>query len=134
MVGLILGEAAVSANIVSPILIIVVALTGLTSYAIPDYSLGFHVRIARTVYVIAGYFAGFLGLGISIFLHVGIIASINSFGVSYLSPHAPFTTNDTDGYLLSPIWKRENRDSFLKVKRQNREENISMKWRFGGKN
>lgn len=68
------------------------------------------------------------------FLHVGILASINSFGVSYLSPHAPFTTNDTDGYLLSPIWKRENRDSFLKVKRQNREEKISMKWRFGGKN
>ena len=134
MVGLILGEAAVSANIVSPILIIVVALTGLTSYAIPDYSLGFHVRISRTVYVLAGYFAGFLGLGISIFLHVGIIASINSFGGSYLSPHAPFTTNDTDGYLLAPIWKRENRDSFLKVQRQNREENISMKWRFGGKN
>ena len=54
--GLILGDAAVSANIVSPILVVVVALTGLTAFAIPDYSFGFHIRIARFIYVFAGYF------------------------------------------------------------------------------
>lgn len=133
MDGLILGEAAVSANIVSPILIIVVAITGLTSYAIPDYSLGFHIRITRTIYVFAGYFAGFLGLAVVFFIHFGILASINSFGVSYLSPYAPFTTKDTSGYILAPIWKREHRDSFLHVQKAKREGDISMKWKFGGK-
>lgn len=132
--GLILGEAAVSANIVSPILIIVVALTGLTAFAVPDYLLGFHLRIARFIYVFAGYFAGFFGLAFVMFVHLGILASINSFGVSYLSPYAPFSVNSTDGYLLDPIWKRENRESFLDTLRTKREQHISMKWKFGGKN
>ncbi len=130
--GLILSDAAVSANIVSPILIIVVAITGLTSFAIPDYSLSFHIRIARFIYVFAGYFAGFLGLSLILFLHLGILAATNSFGVSYLSPYAPFTVNNSDSYFLSPIWKRETRDSFLDTKRKNKEEHISMRWKFGG--
>jgi len=45
--ALILGEAAVSANIVSPILIIIVALTGISSFAIPDYSLRFLYEISQ---------------------------------------------------------------------------------------
>ena len=131
--GLILGEAAVSANIVSPILIIVVALTGLTAFAVPDYLLGFHLRIARFIYVFAGYFAGFFGIAFVLFVHLGILASIDSFGVSYLSPYAPFSVNSTDGYLLDPIWKREKRESFLDTLRQKREEHISMAWKFRGK-
>lgn len=62
--GLILGEAAVSANIVSPILIIIVALTGICSFAIPDYSLGFCLRIFRFMYIVLAYIAGFLGMGL----------------------------------------------------------------------
>ena len=42
--GLILGEAAVSANLVTPLLIIIVAVTGICSYAIPDFSLNFTIR------------------------------------------------------------------------------------------
>ena len=134
MVGLILGDAAVSAHIVSPILIIVVAITGLTAFAVPDYSLGFHIRIIRIVYILAGYFLGFLGLALAGFIHLTILSSINSFGVSYLSPYAPYTSENTDRYILEPIWKREKRDSFLNTKLKNKEAHISMKWKFGGKN
>ena len=116
MDGLILGDAAVSANIVSPILVVVVALTGLTAFAIPDYSFG-----------------GFFGIAFVLFVHLGVFASMNSFGVSYLSPHAPFSVNNTDGYLLAPIWKREDRVSFLDTKRKKQEAHVSMKWKFGGK-
>ena len=45
--ALILGDAAVTAHIVSPILIIVVAITGLSSFAIPDFSMGSTFRIYR---------------------------------------------------------------------------------------
>lgn len=134
MVGLILGDAAVSADIVSPILIIVVAITGLTAFAIPDYSLGFHIRIVRIIYILAGYFAGFLGLALAGFIHLGILASINSFGVSYLSPYAPYSVSESNSYLLEPIWKREQRDSFLNTQKSNKEGRVSMKWKFGGKN
>ena len=43
--ALILGDAAVNAGIVSPILIIVVAITGIASFAIPDFSFGFHIIV-----------------------------------------------------------------------------------------
>ena len=61
--ALILGDAAVSAHIVSPLLIIVVAITGLSSFAIPDFSFSFHLRVYRFIFVFLGYTAGFLGIG-----------------------------------------------------------------------
>lgn len=50
--ALVLGQAAVSASIVSPILIIIVAITGIASFAIPDFSFGFHLRLLRFVFLI----------------------------------------------------------------------------------
>lgn len=49
--ALILGQAAVDASIVSPILTIIVSITGLASFAIPDFSLSFHCRISRFIYI-----------------------------------------------------------------------------------
>lgn len=60
--ALVLGQAAVSANIVSPILIIVVAITGIASFAIPDFYFGYHLRILRFGFILLGYIAGFLEL------------------------------------------------------------------------
>ena len=56
--ALILGDAAVTANIVSPILIIIVAITGLASFAIPDFSFGFHLRVYRFIFILLGYTCG----------------------------------------------------------------------------
>lgn len=92
--ALILGDAAVSANIVSPVLVIIVAITGITAFAVPDYSLSFHIRLLRFGYIILGYFAGFLGIAFGFVFHLSILASINSFGVSYLSPYAPVANSD----------------------------------------
>ncbi len=128
--ALILGEAAVSANLVSPILVIVVAITGITSFAVPDYSLSFHMRISRFAYIILGYLAGFLGIAFGIVLHITILASINSFGVSYLSPFSPENTgSNSSTYFLTPEWKRENRRDFLNTKRKKKQDHISMKWK-----
>ncbi len=126
--ALVLGQAAVDASIVSPILIIIVAITAIASFAIPDFSLGFHCRIARFSYVILGYLFGFLGIAITFSIHAIILCSLKSFGVPYLQPFVPVTKN-FKGILLSPPWKRENRADFLNVKRQKRQDNISMKWK-----
>ena len=71
--GLILGEAAVSANLVSPLLIIVVAITGICSFAIPDFSLGFALRVFRFVYLILAYISGLLGIGLRNFCTINNI-------------------------------------------------------------
>ena len=50
--ALVLGQADVSAGIVSPILIILVAITGISSFAIPDFSFGFHLRYFRFLFIL----------------------------------------------------------------------------------
>lgn len=127
--ALILGQAAVEADIVSPILIIVIAITGITSFSIPDYSLSFHLRIERFIYILLGAFAGFLGIGIGLYLYLVTLCSLKSFGVSYLSPYAPLTVKGETRYLLKPAWKREKRDAFLDPKNKQIQDHISMKWR-----
>lgn len=128
--GLILGEAAVSANIVSPILIIIVALTGICSFAIPDYSLGFCLRIFRFMYIILAYIAGFLGMGLGIFLQLIFLNNIKSFGVSYFSPYIPAGNKNTTNTLFArPIWQIEKRSNFLNTKKPITEAKISMEWK-----
>ncbi len=128
--ALILGDAAVSANIVSPILIIIVAFTGICGFTIPDYSLKFSVRIFRFIYTILGYIAGFLGITFGFFLHFIFLSSQSSFGVPFISPYVPFMNlRSMDNIYIPPVWKREKRSSFLNTKRPKSEKHISMQWR-----
>ena len=126
--AIIIGQAAVDANLVSPLLIIIIAITGLASFAITDFSFSFYCRLLRFVYILLGYFMGFLGICIGLFVQLLIICNLKSFGAPYLQPYVPVTTNYR-GLLFSPAWKRENRADFLNVKRQKRLGKISMKWK-----
>ena len=128
--ALILGQAAVEASIVSPILIIIIAITGITSFAIPDFYLSFHLRIARFLYIIAGFLAGFLGIGIVLFGHLILLCSLKSFGVSYLAPYIPATSKNNKAYFMPPFWNREKRPDFLNSKRPKKQDRISMKWKY----
>lgn len=128
--ALVLGEAAVSANIVSPILIIVVAITGISSFAIPDFSFGFHLRISRFFFTIIGFICGFLGIGLGLFVYLSILAHTKSFGIPYMVPFAPATHSEGNGYFIPPIWKQEYRANYLAPKRKKSQEKISMKWKF----
>lgn len=128
--ALILGEAAVSANIVSPILIIVVAFTGICSFAIPDFSLEFSIRIFRFMYIFLGYIAGFLGIALGFYIHFLYLNNLNSFGVSYFTPFLPISEFfKNDNIFVKPLWKRDRRDSYLNTKRPIKENKLSMKWR-----
>lgn len=127
--ALILGQAAVQADIVSPILIIIIAITAITSFSIPDYTLSFHLRINRFMYILLGFLAGFFGIAVGLFIYLVSLCSLKSFGVSYMAPYAPLTKNKGNSYLLSPVWKRERRASYLSAKKSKVQEHISMKWR-----
>lgn len=132
--ALILGEAAVNANIVSPILIIVVAITGISSFAIPDFSFGFHLRVFRFLFILLGFIAGFLGIGLGLFIYIAMLSNMNSFGVPYTVPFAPATQSKGNGYFIPPIWKQEYRANFLSTKKRKAQDKISMNWKYGGKN
>ena len=128
--GLILGEAAVSANLVSPLLIIIVAITGICSYAIPNFSLNFTIRTFRFFYIILAFVAGFLGVAVGIFIQVILVSNLQSFGVSFLSPYIPCANKNGDStFFIKPIFKREKRSNFLNTKKPDQENKISMKWK-----
>jgi len=66
-----------------------------------------------------------------LFIQGVVLASLKSFGVSYLSPYAPYSNLDSDAaYFVPPMWRREKRSSFLDTKKTNSQEKISMKWKF----
>lgn len=128
--ALVLGQAAVSAGIVSPILIIIVAITAISSFAIPDFSFSFHLRYFRFGFILLGFLAGFLGIGIGIFIYLAELCDLETFGVSYTAPYAPFIDSKNNRFMLPPIWKREYRATYLASKREKKQNKISMKWRF----
>lgn len=127
--ALILGQAAVAANIVSPILIIIVAVTGIGSFAIPNFSLALSFRMLRFAYIILGAVAGFLGITTGIFLHGLMLANTKSFGVPLLAPFGPITKNlINDEVARFPIWKQEKRPDFLNTKDEEKQPEISRGW------
>lgn len=128
--ALVLGQAAVSAGIVSPILIIIVAITGISSFAIPDFTFSFHLRYFRFAFILLGFIAGFIGIGIGIFVYLSILCDIDSFGLAYTTPYAPTINSKNNGFLLPPIWRREYRATYLAPQREKKQEKISMKWKF----
>lgn len=128
--GLILGQAAVSAKIVSPIMIIIVAITGIGSFATADYSLGWSYRILKIIFILLGGSFGFFGIAMGIFIYSVLIASTKSFGVPFLSP-LPGNNLYKNAVFVPPVWQTEKRPGYLKPKKLYREDKISKKWRVG---
>ncbi len=129
--ALILGQAAVEASIVSPVVIIVVSLSAIGSFATPNYYLGLSARVMKFVYIVLGGLSGLLGICAGLYIHALIWIHTNSMGVPMFAPFAPRTNqNITGGIFITPIWKRETRPDYQNPKRKFKEAKISRKWKY----
>jgi spore germination protein KA len=129
--GLILGQAAVSAKIVSPIMIIIIAITGIGSFATADYSLGWSFRILRLIFIVLAEIMGFYGIAIGIFVYSLVIGAQKSFGVPFLSPTPKVKSRSmASAVFVNPMWRREKRPEFLKTKDNTEEPKISRSWKI----
>jgi len=98
--GLVIGDAAVTAGIVSPIMVIVVALNAIASFAIPEYSTAITFRILLYTFLIAASVLGLYGV-ILVYIMVNIhIVNLKSFGVPYSTPFAPGFLSDWGDLVL----------------------------------
>ncbi|WP_226579586.1 spore germination protein [Halobacillus litoralis] len=88
--AIVLGEAAVTAGIVSPLMVIVVSFAAICSFTIPDYSLSLALRAISFIMLFAAAILGIYGLIIAIFLLSIHLVRIKSFSVPYLEPFAPY--------------------------------------------
>lgn len=113
--ALVIGDAAVNAGLVSPTLVMVVAAAGISSFALPAYSLSLSFRLLRfPLILLSGSFGllGFLGGTIAITLH---LLSLRSFGAPYLSPVAPFRApGNKDTIVRVPWWLMKKRPNMTK--------------------
>ena len=90
------GQAAVSANLISPLLIIVVSIAGLGLFAVPSYPLSLAVRIARLGLLIASALAGFAGIVLVMMALITACAALESFGTPCFAPLAPSMRRNGD--------------------------------------
>ena len=126
--ALILGQAAVAANVVSPVLIIIVSLTGLGSFTIPNNSLSTGIRTLRFVNIFFGAIAGFFGISISTFIIFGLACYMKSFGVPFFSPVAPQSKKGKDLLIRHPIWEQKERPDFLNPLKKEKSGNEPREW------
>jgi spore germination protein KA len=104
--SLVIGQAAVQAGLVSPFMVIVVATTGIASFAIPNYTASFAIRLVRFPLLIASGTLGLLGFSVVFTLLAIHALSLRSFGESYLAPATPFQPSDQkDTIIRVPWWK-----------------------------
>ncbi|NMP23193.1 spore germination protein [Sulfobacillus harzensis] len=104
---LVVGDAAVRAGIISSPIIIVVAGIVIAVFAIPDYDLAQAIRFTTYPMIIAAAILGMYGIlfvSIALALHV---ASLESFGVPYLSPGAPSRPSEYKDFVMRAPWFRQ---------------------------
>lgn len=125
--ALILGEAAVNAGIVSPIMIIVIAFTFITSLIFPDQEVGAAIRHYRFIFLFAASLYGLFGLILALIYFLIRVTEMKSLGKPYFFPLAPYDSNYLKkGILKSEVNKNIFRSNMLTKKnivRQRRNEN-----------
>ncbi|CAI6225003.1 spore germination protein GerKA [Bacillus subtilis] len=108
--ALVIGQAAVQAGIVSPAMVIIVALTAIASFATPAFAMAISARLIRFIFIIASAVMGFYGLILGIIMMFVHLCSLRSFGVPYMSPLAPFSSQGVkDALFRVPWWADEKR-------------------------
>lgn len=106
--ALILGEAAVNAGIISPIMVIITGLTAVSGFLLPPQTDS--ITLLRIPLLVIASFFGLFGIIWSYILIVIHLASLRSFGAPYFSPIMPLTFADLkDSFLRAPWWMMKTR-------------------------
>ena len=114
--GLILGQAAVSANLASSVMLIVVALSGLGSFCIPDYATQISASYIRAAFVIAAWIGVLLGMSCMLVAFFALMASLKSFGIPFLTPASPKTYSKRPAIVRGRITMHAKTDDYINTR------------------
>jgi len=87
--GLVIGQAVVQAGLISPIMVIIISLTAIASFAIPSYSLSLASRVLRVIFMILAAVLGAFGISMGVLYLLGYLCSLKSFGIGFMEPLTP---------------------------------------------
>ncbi|MCM3693324.1 spore germination protein [Neobacillus niacini] len=119
--ALVIGQAAVQAGIVSPAMVIVVAITAIANFATPAFAVAISARLIRFGFMFAAATFGFYGIILGIIILAIHLCSLRSFGVPYLTPMAPLIlANMGDTIIRLPLWAQKKRPALISSDNSNR--------------
>lgn len=101
---LVIGQAAVAAGFISSAMVIIVSITAISSFVIPEAGMTVAARIMRFVMIGLAGFMGLYGILCGVFMLVLHLVSLRSFGVPYMSPIGPFIREDLKDSIFRLTW------------------------------
>ena len=117
--ALILGDTAVKAGLISPPAVMIVALTGVMSYTVPNQSV--QISILRIIFTILGGVLGLYGIIVGGLFLVGYLCSIENYTAPYLAPFGPFIKQDQkDSFFKKPLTSQVYRPQSFSNKNKKR--------------
>lgn len=111
--AIVLGDAAVSAGIVSPIMVIIIAISSICSLMFSNVAMVNAIRLWKIIFLIFASFLGIVGLVFASFLFIIIISSLKSFGKPYLYPVAPLGKSKIKDSFIVPKVSELKQDPIL---------------------
>lgn len=129
VVGIILGMLSVFTDLINPVLLIVIALTGVATFLMPEFSASMSFRMVSYLYTLLAFIYGIPGIAFGAFLHLHILAKQKSFGVPMLAPIGPFTRRSGDVVLMRSVSGRKSRPDFFDALKRKRQTQNTQAWK-----
>ena len=102
--ALVIGQAAVSAGLVSAPMVMVVAITGIASFAVPRYNVAISLRMLRFPIMFLAGTLGLLGIMLGLIAIIVHLSTLRSFGLPYLSPMGPMKASEMKDVMFRAPW------------------------------
>jgi spore germination protein KA len=124
--GIIIGNAAVQSNMVSPSTLLVIGITIIASFAVPSVDMSVSIRLLRFPMLFLANSMGIMGIATGYTLLILHLSSLENFGVPYME----FNKNDLkDTFIRAPLWKMNARPSIISDRNMKRQTNFRNKFR-----
>lgn len=107
--AIVLGDAAVTAGIVSPIMLIIIAISAICGLAFSHIAVINAIRFWRIIFMISATILGMPGLIFCFFFFIITLCSLKSFGKPYLYPYAPINIKMLTNSIFKKDLKKDNK-------------------------
>jgi len=124
--GIIIGNAAVQSNMVSPTTLLVVGITVVTSFAVPTVDMSISIRFLRFPMLFLANSMGIMGIATGYTLFLLHLSSLENYGTPYME----FNFDELkDTFIRAPLWKMNARPKIISDRNVNRQTNFGNKFR-----
>lgn len=121
--GIVIGQAAVQAGLVSNVMVIIVSITAIASFIVSNYDLASCIRLIRFPMMLLAYFYGIVGIVSGVMILLAHFVTLTSYGTPYGIPISPFRLQDLkDAFVRFPVSMLTMRSSTGQPKQKKRKE------------